>query len=331
MRFSRNLLDWYRTAKRDLPWRRTRDPYRIWVSEIMLQQTRVAAVIPYYERFLERFPTVESLAEAETDEVLTLWAGLGYYSRARNLQEGARQVAAAGGFPQSYEGIRALKGVGDYTAAAVGSIAFGLPHVVVDGNVLRVLSRFTAEPGDIGSKTTRDRLREVGQELMNAARAGEFNEALMELGATLCLPRDPQCLLCPVAGECRARQAGRQNEFPVKLRKQETVDVEMTVAVVRRNGSFLLWQRPEGSGRMAGFWELPEERQLRGARRVRVVGGIRHGITNHAYRIEVVEFSIQKAPARFRWIAERDLARIPLSTVARKALNLFLTPSESKI
>jgi len=325
--FRRRLLGWYGAAKRDLPWRRTRDPYRIWVSEVMLQQTRVTAAIPYYERFLARFPTVESLAAAETEDVLTLWAGLGYYSRARNLQAGARQVVAAGGFPRRYEQIREIKGVGEYTAAAVASIAFGLPHAVLDGNVARVLSRFLAEPGDVRNKATRDRLRAAGQRFLDPRRPGEFNQALMELGATLCLPRDPRCLLCPLREDCRARQQGRQNEFPVKAKKQDTIEVEMTVAVIRRNGSVLLWRRGEDSGRMAGFWELPEERHLPSARRLRVVGTIRHGITNHAYRVEVVESVLRRAPASYRWVKDGDLASIPLSTIARKALNLFVTPS----
>ncbi|MGA2197548.1 MAG: A/G-specific adenine glycosylase, partial [Bryobacteraceae bacterium] len=163
MKLARLLLDWYRKGHRDLPWRRTSDPYRIWVSEIMLQQTRARAVVPYYQRFLERFPTARALSAASEEEVLALWSGLGYYSRARNLRRAARQVAEAGGFPREYEAIRALPGVGDYTAAAIASIAFGLPRAVVDGNVLRVVARLQADSGDIASPRTRERFRATAQ------------------------------------------------------------------------------------------------------------------------------------------------------------------------
>src|SRR5436853_2803564 len=183
------LLAWYRKSHRDLPWRGTTDPYRIWVSEIMLQQTRAVAVIPYYERFLARFPTVATLAAAPEQDVLALWAGLGYYSRARNLRRAAQAIVAAGGFPRDYDAIRALPGIGDYTAAAVASIAFSLPHAVLDGNVMRVVARVENEGADIGTVRTRERFRAVAQEWLVPDDPGHFNQALMELGATVCLPR----------------------------------------------------------------------------------------------------------------------------------------------
>src|SRR5690349_5158936 len=191
---------WYARGHRDLPWRSTGDPYRIWVSEIMLQQTRAQAVIPYYERFLTRFPSVPALAAAKEDEVLALWSGLGYYSRARNLLRAARQIAAAGSFPSDYDAIRALPGIGDYTAAAVASIAFGRPHAVLDGNVLRVVARMENDAADIRSSRTRERFREIAQSWLDPRDPGHFNQALMELGATVCLPRNPLCLVCPLAG-----------------------------------------------------------------------------------------------------------------------------------
>src|SRR5215471_3020516 len=175
------LIEWYKRGHRDLPWRRTTDPYRIWVSEIMLQQTRAQAVIPYYQRFLQRFPTVEALGAASEHDVLALWSGLGYYSRARNLRKAAIAIHAAGGFPRDYDAIRALPGIGDYTAAAVASIAYGLPHAVVDGNVLRVVSRVENDASDIGALRTRDRFRATAQEWLNGAEPGRFNQALMEL------------------------------------------------------------------------------------------------------------------------------------------------------
>ena len=203
-RIGRLLLAWYARGHRDLPWRDTRDPYRIWVSEIMLQQTRAQAVIPYYHRFLERFPSVEALAAAAEDEVLALWSGLGYYSRARNLRLAARQIVDSGGFPRSYEGIRGLPGIGDYTAAAVASIAFDLPYAVLDGNVLRVVARVANDAADISAARTRERFRAMAQGWLDAAiEPGHFNQALMELGATVCLPRKPLCLVCPLAGGLR--------------------------------------------------------------------------------------------------------------------------------
>src|SRR6516225_9136666 len=201
-RIAEALLAWYRRGHRDLPWRRTRDPFRIWVSEIMLQQTRAQAVIPYFERFLARFPDVESLARADEEEVLTLWSGLGYYSRARNLRGAAIVMRAAGGFPRDYAAIRQLPGVGEYTASAIASIAFGLPHAVLDGNVLRVVARVENDFSDIASPATRERFRSLVQKWLDQRYPGEFNQALMELGAMVCLPRNPSCLVCPLAACC---------------------------------------------------------------------------------------------------------------------------------
>src|SRR6202171_4578917 len=218
-RIRNSMLAWYRKNRRDLPWRKTRDPYSIWISEVMLQQTRVSAVIPFYEKFTNRFQTVDALAVASEQDLLATWAGLGYYSRARNLQRAARIIMAMGleGFalPRDYESIRALPGIGDYTAAAIASIAFDLPHAVLDGNVIRVLSRVTAESGDIASAPTRGRLAQVATALLHRKHPGDFNQAIMELGATVCLPRDPQCPACPIAVFCEARRTGRQLEFPV--------------------------------------------------------------------------------------------------------------------
>ena len=319
--FASALLDWYQSARRDLPWRRTRDPYRIWISEIMLQQTRVAAVIPYYERFLTRFPDAAALALAPEQDVLAAWSGLGYYSRARNLQKAARLIHERGQFPSNYEEIRQLPGIGDYTAAAIASISFHLPHVVVDGNVLRVMSRYAAEPGDIAAKATRTRLRDLAQSLLDPARAADFNQALMELGATVCLPRDPRCLLCPVSSRCAAKTQQRQQEFPIKARKQRSIAIEKTVLIVEQNGSLLLWQRPPGSTRMAGFWELPDTSQLPGVDHGPSLGEVRHGITVNSYRIHVCTAQVDAVPEGFAWIAKSSLADLPLSTITRKALS----------
>jgi len=217
--FSRTLLDWYDKYGRDLPWRRTKDPYAIWLSEIILQQTRIAQGLAYWQRFMERFPDVESLAAASEDEVLRLWEGLGYYSRGRNLLAAARQIAARGSFPDSVAEIRALKGVGDYTAAAIGSIAFGLPVAVVDGNVYRVLARYFGLERPVGTTAAKKEFTALAQSLLPAERPGDFNQALMDFGAMQCTPASPVCLTCPLAGNCEALRSGRTNRLPVRRKR----------------------------------------------------------------------------------------------------------------
>jgi A/G-specific adenine glycosylase len=324
--FASKLLRWYGAQHRDLPWRRTRDPYRIWVSEIMLQQTRAEAVIPYYQRFLERFPSVAALAAASGEEVLASWSGLGYYSRARNLHKAARLMQ--GVFPSGYQAIRDLPGVGDYTAAAISSIAFGLPYAVLDGNVMRVVARVTNDPADIGASRTRARFRELAQNHLDGLRrgqAGAFNQAMMELGATVCLPRAPRCGICPLAAVCEARRAGRQQQLPVKPRKAQPVKIAMAVAVVERRGRLLLWQRAADSRRLAGFWELPSPEQLPELHAMREIGTFRHTITHHHYRVTVRAGRLApkaRAARPLRWIPIGTLPSLPLSTTARKALRL---------
>jgi A/G-specific adenine glycosylase len=320
------LLRWYGARHRDLPWRHTRDPYRIWVSEIMLQQTRAEAVIPYYQRFLERFPSVAALAAASAEEVLAIWSGLGYYSRARNLHKAARLMD--GVFPSGYQAIRELPGVGDYTAAAISSIAFGLPYAVLDGNVMRVLARITNDASDIGAGRTRARFRELAQHHLDGLkgrRAGAFNQAMMELGATVCLPRAPRCGICPLAAMCAARREGRQQQLPVKLRKTQPVKIAMTVAVVERRGRLLLWQRDADARRLAGFWELPSPDQLPELDALREIGAFRHTITHHRYEVTVRVGRLTRkarAPQPLRWIPIGTLPSLPVSTTARKALRL---------
>ncbi|MGP8245411.1 MAG: A/G-specific adenine glycosylase [Bryobacteraceae bacterium] len=320
-----SLLAWYRKAHRDLPWRRTRDPYRVWVSEIMLQQTRAQAVIPYYQRFLDRYPSLEALASAREEEVLAIWSGLGYYSRARNLLGAARQVAAAGRFPDEIAELRALPGIGDYTAAAIASIAFGRPNAVVDGNVLRVVARVSNDAADIGAPATRRRHGETAQAWLVRRDPGGFNQALMELGATVCLPRNPLCGACPISDGCQARQAGTAGQLPVKLRRAEPVEVRETLLLVERSGRVLLRRREGSLERMAGFWDLPSPGQLPGARVGAVLGEFRHSITHHRYRITVARAEAPKPPparGAFAWMEAGRRGNVPLSTTARKALNL---------
>jgi A/G-specific adenine glycosylase len=321
---ARLLLRWYKHSHRDLPWRATRDPYRIWLSEIMLQQTRVETVLPYYESFLKRYPDVASLAAAPESKVLAIWSGLGYYSRARNLLRTARQIGEAGAFPNDYAQLRALPGIGDYTAAAIASIAFGLPHAAVDGNVLRVLARVFNDDGDIASPVTRRRFQDLAQNTLDRRHPGEFNQAMMELGATVCLPRNPRCLLCPIQQLCGAHAAGRTAELPIKLKPAASKSETISVAVVFRGELVLMRQRPAHDARMAGFWELPHTGDLPGLRAVRHHGSFRHTIVNTVFEVQVCTGVLRRAPAASQWM---DPAQdgLPVTTVSRKALNLVKT------
>jgi A/G-specific adenine glycosylase len=318
----RRLLAWYRKHKRDLPWRRTQDPYRIWISEIMLQQTRVAAVLPYYARFLARFPDVQALAEAAEQDLLAAWAGLGYYSRARNLQKAARNIVERGEFPRDHSSLGELPGVGDYTAAAVSSIAFGLPHAVLDGNVARVLSRLAPELGDIKSEAVRKRLRAFAELLLDRRRPGEFNQALMELGATVCLPKRPLCERCPIRLSCEARKQGLENQLPVRGVRPSADQRAKKLLVIEKAGKVLFWQRPSESSRLAKFWELPEREQLPDAKVTDFAGAFRHTIVNTTYLVEVCRASVPSRPSGFRWLAKSSLEAVPVSTTAKKALAL---------
>ena len=316
-RLAQILLAWYARGHRDLPWRRTSDPFRIWISEIMLQQTRAQAVIPYYEKFLARFPAVETLAQAAEEDVLAAWSGLGYYARARNLRRAAQMICAAGEFPRDYAAIRALPGIGDYTAAAIASIAFGLPHAVLDGNVLRLVARVENDAGDIASAPTRERFRNIAQEWLDPRHPGAFNQALMELGATVCLARNPLCLVCPLATVCRAREEGTASRLPVKLRKVQPVRIEGVLLVVSKRGRVLLRQR-EGDARRA----VDRERATPGARIGECIGTVRHAITHHRYTLTVARASAARPDPAFRWFDVAKLGAIPLSTTARKALRV---------
>jgi A/G-specific adenine glycosylase len=242
--FRKSLLHWFQAYRRKLPWRENRDPYRIWISEIMLQQTRVAAVIPYYEKFLQRFPDIEALAAAPQDEVLRLWSGLGYYSRARNLQLAAQQIVAkhGGKFPQTREEVLALSGIGEYTAAAILSIAFDDKHAVLDGNVARVLARLEAVRGNLREPARWRGLQARADQLLAKESPGDWNQAMMELGATVCTPRSPQCPLCPVAQFCEARKLGVVETLPEKRKKRATVAVRLVSVVLLdpKNNSLLL-------------------------------------------------------------------------------------------
>lgn len=301
----------------------------------MLQQTRVEAVIPFYERFLTRFPTVEALAAAPEAQALDAWAGLGYYRRARMLQAAAQQVVERHGgvFPRTYEEVRALPGIGDYTAGAVASIAYDLPRAAVDGNVLRVLARFLDDDGDIATPRVRQRLTTEAQAWMDAAAPGErgaLTQALMELGATVCTPKSPTCLLCPLQPECRAYKLGLQSERPVKRAKQKLERVELAVALVENRGRLLMRRRPADAGVMPGFWEAPYAEgptlgadclAMLGIELAGKIGGFRHGIMFRSYTGTVYRGRLSgNKPEEYRWLSAAERAGLPVSTITKKAL-----------
>lgn len=260
--FTEQLLQWYADNKRDLPWRKTKDPYKIWVSEVMLQQTKVDTVIPYYERFLSKFPTIDALAEAPEEEVLKCWEGLGYYSRARNLQAAVKEVKTKydSRVPNNPEQIRSLKGVGPYTAGAILSIAYNLPEPAVDGNVLRVLSRYFLIEKDVAKQSTRVYIEKWVRQLIPEGEAGQFNQALMELGATVCTPKSPQCAICPVSKWCKAKIEGKEERLPIKTKAKPPRPELRLALLVEGKGNhqdcILLRQRPV-NGLLAKMWELP--------------------------------------------------------------------------
>lgn len=333
----RRLLRWYGHEKRDLPWRRTSDPYRIWVAEIMLQQTRVEAVIPYYKKFLRSFPALRALARAREERVLACWSGLGYYSRARHLHRAAKIICAehGGEFPREESAARALPGVGRYTAAAVLSIAYGAPFAVLDGNVARVLSRLHALKADARNAREREMLWQRAQELLDPRRPGDFNQAMMELGATLCTPRLPRCGACPLAKGCQAYQQDAVEKYPPARKRAREKRLRWIAAVAQdAAGRYLMHRRPRDAAWLAGFWELPMwERGAKSAERwplqmIRRVGCLRHTITGHRLDVEVWKAAARDAGITpknnhsTRWASASAIARMAATTITRKALAL---------
>ena len=335
----RALLAWYERNRRDLPWRRTRDPWAVWVSEVMLQQTTVKTATPYFERFVARFPTLPSLAEEPEEEAVAAWSGLGYYHRARNLHRGAQHVAErhGGRFPDTIDAALAVPGVGLYTASAILSIAYGRPLPVVDGNVRRVLARLFALRGP---EYRRDGpFYNRAEELLDRERPGDWNQAVMELGATVCLPRKPACPACPVRKHCRAMQQGQVEELPESRARRAPVDVTVAAALVEKDGRVLLVRRPEGRllGRM---WEVPQTsleskglpdlaRELRERHGLRVAPGAlavraRHAITFRRITLEGYHARlVGPDPAdheRFRWATPDEVKALPVSSATKKLL-----------
>ena len=313
--FTTALLDWFAHYGRELPWRQTRDPYAIWLSEVILQQTRIQQGRDYWARFMQRFPTVELLAVASEDEVLRLWQGLGYYSRARNLHKAAQQVVAMGAFPSTLEGIRSLQGVGDYTAAAVASIAFDVDAAAVDGNVYRVLSRYYGVATPINTPQGKRDFTQLASSLLPAGKAGTFNQALMDFGAIQCTPRSPRCVICPLVETCEAVRSGRVGELPVKRPKTKVQERRLAYIYIRYKGKVAIHRRGPGDI-WQGLWEpllMEGDAQFNTAQpMVLLAKDVRHVLT---HRILLADFYLVEAkekpslPEDYQWIDESELDR----------------------
>jgi A/G-specific adenine glycosylase len=323
-RLRADLLRWYRRERRDLPWRKNPTPYRVWVSEIMLQQTTVAAVTPKYEAFLRRFPTLEALASASEQDVLAQWAGLGYYSRARNLRRAAKEIVEKRGgvFPDSYDGVLALPGVGRYTAGAILSIAFGARRAVVDGNVVRVFSRLfglegrAKDPAFIGSCWPK------AEELVPAEAPGDWNQALMELGATVCTPDSPSCGACAVSRHCVAFEKGTQDKLPLPEPRRAPVPVRWSCLWIENDGKVLLWRRSGEERLLKNLWGLPEAARVK-AERGRLLASASHSITHHALTVELFSGTITpgaRLPVEATWKKRAELPRYLISSLWLKLL-----------
>lgn len=339
------LLPWYARQQRQLPWRANTDPYRVLVSELMLQQTQVKTVIPYYQRFLKLFPTAQALAKAPEAAVLKAWEGLGYYRRARFLQAAAKTVVEQGVFPSTFEGLRALPGVGDYTAAAVGSISFGLPQPVLDGNVARVVSRLLALKTDAMSKAGKAAILDFLKDEISPARPGDFNQAMMELGALICSPRQPACPSCPLNGICKARKLGKAEDFPVLAAKPK-IEKVYKVALLAKAGASLLMSQRSGSGRsgdqgrMHGFWQFPELEAAAAKGQVdalakllqslglkgsaQKLGRFRHNVTRYDIHVEVHLLEVKAKKLKgWNWVDLDQVKHLPLAKAEKNIFNLL--------
>ncbi|QQR81719.1 MAG: A/G-specific adenine glycosylase [Deltaproteobacteria bacterium] len=358
--WQRKLLNWYQKHKRDLPWRHTKDPYKIWVSEIMLQQTTVETVIPYYENFLKRFPTIQSLAEAPEDDVLKMWSGLGYYSRARNLQKAAQMICRgnppwlpsmgsnlgqarrpAPTLPSTIEELIQLPGIGRYTAGAIASIAFNQPAPILDGNVMRVLSRLykmsenpkTPQGQKIFWTKSVGAIHELP--LQPKPNYGDFNQALMELGATVCKPTSPLCKTCPIASHCQAYKEGCAIDFPKLPKRVESVSVQVSAAVIEKSGKVLMTRRGD-RGLLKNMWEFPmvegsvEEllKKIGLMGPISPIGPIKHSVLNRRLTITAYHHTLKKSYSpkqEHQWILPKNIHEIPTSSMNKKILKAFLS------
>jgi A/G-specific adenine glycosylase len=337
------LLDWYEKGRRDLPWRRTRDPYAVWVSEMMLQQTQVKTVLDYYERWMRRFPTVDALARAKEADVLHAWQGLGYYSRARNLWRGARAVLEdhGGRVPSDVDTLRSLPGIGPYSAGAIASIAHGVRTPLVDGNVVRVLCRLFGLRGDPTRAPLKSDLWELAASLVPGEAPGDFNQGLMELGATVCTPRAPACDRCPLRAPCTANRDGMALELPESPKRAATVPVARAAAIVTSGGRVLVVQVPEDAARWAGMWQFPntdvdhgETAEAAARRAVREAVAldpgrgtpaltVRHSVTRYRITLDAFDYQTKKPVGRkrdatFAWKTPSDLDALAMPAAHRR-------------
>lgn len=345
--FQSTLISWFQREKRDLPWRKETDPYKIWVSEIMLQQTKVDTVVPYFHRFIEQFPTINALAQAEEEKVLKAWEGLGYYSRVRNLHSAVREVQEkyGGKVPDSLEELRTLKGIGPYTAGAILSIAYGIPAPAVDGNVMRVLSRILLIREDISKSSSRKIFEEAVRELISEEDPSSFNQGLMELGALICTPTSPSCLLCPVQTFCRAFREGVEHELPVKSKGKKQRKVDLLAAIIEdENGRAMICKRPE-KGLLANLWEFPnteislphlnkkkqlehffKERFQIEAKIVKKVGQMDHVFSHLIWNIEVYKgkiYSPVKETDEWKLVTRKEIQQFPFPVSHQKISQLY--------
>ena len=332
MNFAAILLQWFKNNGRSLPWRETNDPYAIWLSEVILQQTRIAQGMSYWERFIAQWPTVNNLAAATEDEVLKAWQGLGYYSRARNLHTAAQQVVELGGFPQTFKELKSLKGVGDYTAADIASIAFGEPVAVVDGNVYRVLSRYYGISTPIDSTEGKKEFQTLAQSLLPTNEPADYNEAIMDFGAIQCTPSSPSCTTCPLCETCVAFREQRINELPVKSKKVKQRERHFTYLYIEYEGELAIHQR--GAGDIwQGLWELPQAEQLTSSKdsiweteAQLLQKGVKHILTHQILLADIYLWqpkSRPQLPSDFIWIKRQDLDNYALPRLIEILLKEF--------
>ena len=321
MNFAATLLQWFKNNGRSLPWRETKDAYAIWLSEVILQQTRIVQGMSYWERFMAKWPTVNDLAAATEDEVLKAWQGLGYYSRARNLHTAAQQVVELDGFPQTFKELKTLKGVGDYTAAAIASIAFGEPVAVVDGNVYRVLSRYFGIDTPIDSTEGKKEFQALAQSLLPINEPADYNEAIMDFGATQCTPNSPHCSACPLCETCVAFREQRINELPVKSKKVKQRERHFTYLYIEYEGKIAIHQR--GAGDIwQGLWEFPQAEQLTSSEDSAweneaqlLQKGVKHILTHQILLADIYLWQPTRRPqlpSEFIWIEKQDLENYAL-------------------
>lgn len=351
MSFQQNLLHWFQENKRDLPWRRHYDPYAVWVSEMMLQQTQMSTALPYYERWMRQFPTIAALAKADAQSVMKAWQGLGYYARARNLHQSAQRIIKefAGRFPEDFDTIRSLKGIGRYSAGAIASIAFNQKRPLVDGNVFRVLSRTHAISAPIDDAKNKETFWAL-QESLIPDNARDFNQALMELGALICTAQNPACAVCPIRPFCKAHKTGNPENYPVKLKKKKTVRVTAAALALESNGKYFIHLRPLG-GIMGGLWEFPEWKlsknkpltlhQIKSALSkhanqdlkfplpaIKHLGSIKRNYTHHLETLHVFAGCLSgpakpKSAWRSLWAGRKDFSSLPFSSAHVKIIQLL--------